>query len=162
MSKVAEFLHAVLRAAIDDIKSRNIPVYTFAFYHDHESRAVSVCVDTKASSQRSVQESNAVSLEYFLEALDDGDLKEASQWPANGGRSLSLGDFALVNVARQEIVDLRVNKQFYGQMIRAVIAFQDEIAALSQQPEELLLTCSGVDEEVEYVWSLPPQRQTGH
>ena len=113
MSTAAEFFHAILRAAIDEIKSRNISVYTFAFYHDHPARAVSVCVDTKESSQRSVQESNTVSLEYFLEALADGDLKEASQWPANGGRSLTLGDFALVNVARQEIVDVRVNKQFH-------------------------------------------------
>ena len=106
-----------------------------------------------------MQESNTVSLEYFLEALADGDLKEASQWPANGGRSLTLGDFALVNIARQEIVDLRVNKQFHGQMIRAMMAFQDEIASLSQEPAELLLTCSGVDEEVEYVWSLAPAGQ---
>lgn len=159
MSTAAEFFHAILRAAIDEIKSRNISVYTFAFYHDHPARAVSVCVDTKESSQRSVQESNTVSLEYFLEALADGDLKEASQWPANGGRSLTLGDFALVNVARQEIVDVRVNKQFHLQMLKAVMAFQDEIATLSPQPEELLLTCSGVDEEVEYVWSLPPVGQ---
>lgn len=159
MSTAAEFFHAILRAAIDDIKSRNVPVYTFAFYHDHAARAVSVCVDTKASSQRAVQESNTVSLEYFLEALADGDLKEASQWPANGGRSLTLGDFALVNVARQEIVDVRVNKQFHLQMLKAVMAFQEEIASLSQEPAELLLTCSGVDEEVEYVWSLPLANQ---
>ncbi|OBV38565.1 hypothetical protein [Janthinobacterium psychrotolerans] len=156
MSTAAEFFHAILRAAIDEIKSRNIPVYTFAFHHDHPGRAVSVCVDTKASSQRSVQESNTVCLEYFMEALADGDLKEASQWPANGGRSLTLADFAAVNIARQEIGDVRVNKQFHGQMIRAVLAFQDEIASLSQEPAELLLTCSGPDEEVEYVWSLPP------
>lgn len=159
MSTAAEFFHAILRAAIDEIKSRNISVYTFAFYHDHAARAVSVCVDTKANSQRSVQESNAVSLEYFLEALADGDLKEASQWPANGGRSLTLADFALLHIARQEIADLRVNKQFHLQMLRAVMAFQEEIATLSQEPAELLLTCSGVDEEVEYVWSLPPVSQ---
>ncbi|OYO27665.1 hypothetical protein [Janthinobacterium sp. PC23-8] len=155
MSTAAEFFHAILRAAIDEIKSRNISVYTFAFCHDHAARAVSVCVDTKASSQHSVQESNAVSLEYFMEALADGDLKEASQWPANGGRSLTLADFALLHIARQEIGDVRVNKQFHLQMLRAVMAFQDEIATLSQEPAELLLTCSGVDEEVEYVWSLP-------
>lgn len=155
MSKTALFLHALLRTAVDEIRSSNISVFTFALYHDHASRAVSVCVDTQASSERLVRSSNKFSMEYFFEAVAEGDLEEASGWQANVGRSLSLGDFALVNVARQDIVGLAVNKQFYLQMARALIAFQDEIATLSQQPEQLLFACSGPDAEVAMVWSLP-------
>ena len=44
----------VLTRAIAEVRASGIDVYTFAFYHDHESAAVSVCADTERSSVRFV------------------------------------------------------------------------------------------------------------
>jgi len=45
----------VLDRAIAEVRSRGIAVYTFALYFDHESPALSVCVDTAANSARTVK-----------------------------------------------------------------------------------------------------------
>jgi hypothetical protein len=86
------FFEDVLKGAIAEVRRSQTPLYTFAFYHDHESGAVSVCVDTAESSSRLVASSNAFNSKYFLKAVNIGDLKEAATWQAEHGRSLSLGD----------------------------------------------------------------------
>jgi hypothetical protein len=146
----------VLSQAIDEVRNRGTPVYTFAFYHDHESAAVSVCVDTEANSLRSVAKSNAHSLRYFVEAMDAGDLKAAALWKANVGRNLSLGDFALVNVARTALDRITPVKGFHLGMVRALWERRQHVAALSPAPDRLLFCCSSAREEVEYMWSLGP------
>ncbi|TDP61420.1 hypothetical protein [Roseateles toxinivorans] len=45
----------VLANAISEVKRRQVPVFTFALYHDHESKAVSVCVDTEENSGKVVR-----------------------------------------------------------------------------------------------------------
>jgi len=45
-------------------------VYTFALYHDHESAAVSVCVDTEANSRRVVAHTNRYNMKHFTEVAD--------------------------------------------------------------------------------------------
>lgn len=40
---VAELFADVIDRALDQIREKQLPVFTFAFYHDHESHAVSVC-----------------------------------------------------------------------------------------------------------------------
>ena len=144
----------VLEAALAEISAKAIPVFTFAMYHDHESRAVSVCVDTEESSARSVASENRYNMRYFVEAIDGRDLKAASLWQANIGRSLSLGDFALVNVARTPLGTVAANKKFYVSMVRSIMAVEDRIVRLSPAPERLLFASSGLDDEVAYVWSV--------
>src|SRR5260221_2022452 len=92
----------VLSRAILEIRSSGIDLFTFAFYHDHESAAVSICADTKASSARSVRSENAFFMEHFAAAVAGGDLRKAELFKANVGRSLSLGAFEIVNVARTD------------------------------------------------------------
>jgi hypothetical protein len=150
----------VLTNAIHDVRARGTPVYTFAFYHDHESAAVSVCVDTEENSRRSVIKSNAYRIKHFAKAVAAGDLRSAVMWNANTGRSLSLGDFALVNVARANLDYIEPGKQFHVAMVRALWERQQQVAELSPTPERLLLCCSGPQAEVAYMWSPPPAAQT--
>ena len=49
-----------------------IPVFTFAFYHDHESGAVSVCVDTKENSAKLVLSMNNYNMRHFFKAVAGG------------------------------------------------------------------------------------------
>ena len=154
-SRNQAYFDAVLKAAIAEVKSKKISVFTFAFYHDHESGAVSVCVDTEENSARTVHSMNKYNLRHFHKAVAAGNLQQASLWQANVGRSLSLGDFVMVNVARADIEELVIDKQFHLSMVQALVHVQDEIATLSSNPELLLLACSSENSEVGYVWSLP-------
>ena len=143
----------VLDTALAELRAAGIDVFSFALYHDHESRAVSVCVDTEANSWRAVDESNRYSAAHFQEAIAQGDLQQAALWQANAGRNLSLGDFLLVKLARTSLDDVPVDEQFHLQMAQALIANQQAIAALASKPARLLLACSGRDSEVALVWS---------
>lgn len=100
MSDVNGFLDGVLSAAMMELRANPVPIYTFAFYHDHESNAVSVCADTKASSLKLVRQSNQWSMKHFSQHVQNGSWEDACLFQANVGRSLSLGDFSHVNVAR--------------------------------------------------------------
>ena len=151
----------VLNAALKELQAASTPVFTFAFYHDHESHAVSVCVDTEENSFKRVLATNRYNNRYFQKAIAEGDLEAAGLWQANVGRNLSLGDFSLVNVARTSLGTLKITKNFYLTMIRSVISVQPQIAALSPRPERLLFACSGADSEVAIVWSLHDDSKGG-
>jgi hypothetical protein len=150
----SDLFASVLTSAIAEVERQGVPVFTFALYHDHESGAVSVCVDTEESSNRSVAATNRFNMRYFAKAVAQGDLESADLWQANIGRSLSLGDFQLVNLARTKIEDIEVNHKFYVAMVQALFAVQGRLVPLSPNPERLVLACSGADSEVAYVWSL--------
>ena len=152
----SERFDAVLATALKRVAKDRVPVFTFALYHDHESGAVSVCVDTEESSRRSVAATNRFNATYFAKAIAAGDLETASLWQANIGRSLSLGDFALVNVARTSIDKIAVTGDFYLSMVRSLMAAQDRVLALSPNPERVVFACSGASGEVAYVWSAQP------
>jgi len=92
---------------------------------------------------------------YFEQAVAGGDLAQAALWQANVGRSLSLGDFALVNAARTDIGELQIDDQFYVLMTQAVVAVQERVAALAPHPDKLVFACSGPDDEVALVWAMP-------
>ena len=154
----ASLFHDVLESALSEIESSGLPVFTFAMYHDHESGAVSVCAESEANSARAVASMNAYNAKYFGTAVAKGDLKDAALWQANVGRSLSLGDFAIVNAARTDIGEVPVDDRFYVLMAQAVVAIQDRVAALAPQPEKLVFACSGADDEVALVWAMPAPR----
>ena len=154
----ALLFHDVLESALSEIESSGLPVFTFAMYHDHESGAVSVCADSEENSARAVASMNAYNAKCFGTAVAKGDLKDAALWQANVGRSLSLGDFAIVNAARTDIGEVPVDDRFYVLMAQAVVAIQDRVAALAPQPDKLVFACSGADDEVALVWAMPATR----
>lgn len=151
----AALCESVLRRALHEVREKAIPVYTFALYHDHESSAISVCVDTEENSNVAVASMNRYNMKYFMSAVAEKDLKSASLWQANVGRSLSLGDFSLVNAAHTELGSVKVDKLFYLTMVESLIEVQDEVATLSPDRDRLVLACSGPNDEVAYVWAVP-------
>lgn len=156
------FLKNVMKTALAELRASPVPVHTFAFYHDHESGAVSVCVDTKESSQRLVRQSNLWSMNYFAQHLQDGSWEDACMFQANVGRSLSLGDFARVNLARSPLsASVVVDQSFYLAMARAVIAHQREILGLAPDSEDVVFCSSSADSEVGLVWSALPSAEPG-
>ncbi len=146
-------INQVLRAAIQHIAEHRTPVFTFALYFDHESSAVSVCVDTEENSAKVVAKINRYNSTHFLAAVEGGDLKSATLWQANTGRSLSLGDFALVNVARTDLPTISHDGTLELALVRALVGVQREVLALADVPEDVLFVCSSADDEVGYVWS---------
>lgn len=154
MSELSEFLAGVVKGALTELREDPIPVHTFAFYHDHESGIVSVCVDTKESSAKLVRSSNQWAMGYFAEHIQSGSWKDASLFQANAGRSLSLGDFARVNLGETDLDgDMVADETFHLEMARAVIAHQQEILELAPEPDDVLFCCSSADSEVGLIWS---------
>jgi hypothetical protein len=151
----SDLFQSVIDVALSEVQAAGVAVFTFALYHDHESAAISVCVDTEESSLRSVQATNRFNMKYFIRAVEAGDLKGAELWQSNIGRSLALGDFHMVNVARRSLGNIPVGDQFHLKMVQTLVANQSRVASLSPNPERLILACSGADDEVAYVWSLP-------
>ncbi len=151
----ALLFRSILESALSEIEASGLPVFTFAMYHDHESGAVSVCADSEESSARAVASMNAYNAKHFAAAVAKGDLEHAALWQANVGRSLSLGDFAIVNAARTELGEVPPDGQFYVLMAQAVVDIQDRVAALAPRPDRLVLACSGPDDEVALVWTMP-------
>ena len=148
-------LDDVVDRALAEVRQRGLQVYTVALYHDHESDAVSVCVDTALNSRRVVDGINSYNLPHFLQAVAYGDLEHAALWQANIGRSLSLGDFTAVNLARTDLSGVRADEGFYLSMVQALVARHDDIHALAADPSATVLACSGPEEEVALVWPLP-------
>lgn len=150
---LARLVDEILGQAIARARSEAVPIYTFALYHDHESAAVSVCIDTEESSRRCVAQMNRYGKRHFADALRRGDLPAAVLWNANVGRSLALGNFALVNVARRDLGSLRDEDDFYLTLVRSLTHVESAILALSPDPERTLFCCSGADDETQYIWS---------
>jgi len=149
------FIDGILADALAQVRAAGVSVYTFAIHFDHESHALSVCVDTIEKSRSTVASINVYNSRYFHKAVASGDLKGASLWQANIGRSLSLGDFHLVNVARRDLpTDIEVSSEFFVCLVQALVSIESEVAAISTAPEALVFCCSGMENEVEYCWAL--------
>ena len=151
-----ELFDAVIDRALEELRSSELDLFTFALYHDHEGEAVSVCADTAANSRRVARDTNAFNMPYFLKEIEAGNLKSAALWEANVGRSLSLGDFVAINLARTDLPNGPLDDAFYLSMVRSVVKRQSEIAELSKDPKDLVFAASGPDDEVALVWALPP------
>jgi hypothetical protein len=143
----------VVARGIAEARRLAIPVYTFALYHDHESHAVSACIDTADSSALLVRSTNAYNAKYFRRSIEEGDLAGAAMWNANIGRSLSLGDFAAVNVGRAKSRHVEDDPSFYLHMVQALIAAESDILACSQEPERVLFVCSTENDEAGLWWA---------
>lgn len=155
MASQMQIFADVLNRAIADLEAKKLQVYTFSFYHDHESNALSVCADTEENSKRTVAIINGNNMKHFMRAVREGNLQSASLWQANIGRSLSLGDFVAVNFARTDLANSSISNEFYLNMVQALINVQDRVAQLAPCPSDLVFTCSGPNDEVQYAWALP-------
>ena len=98
----------------------------------------------------------------FAQHVQSGSWEDACLFQANVGRSLSLGDFALVNVARTILpVGTTAEQSFYLAMARAVIAHQQDVLSLAPDPEDVVFCCSSADSEGGLVWSALPNAEPG-
>jgi hypothetical protein len=146
---------SVLTEAISELRKKRLDVYTFALYFDHESNAISVCADTVSNSAATVRGINTYNRKYFDPAVASGDLKAASLWCSNIGRSLSLGDFVAKNLARTPAKDSNLGSEFFVGMLHALMDAENEIATLTSDKDTLLLCCTGPSDETEFYWGLP-------
>jgi len=149
-----DFLGSVVDMGLALAKHQRVDIYTVAFYLDHESHAVSLCIDTLESSTTFVRRGNAKAREFFVQALERGDIQSASRRWANAGRSLSLGDFAVVNAGREDLGHIPQDSSLILDMVRVLESRRNMIAGLSTRPSEVLLASSTLHAEVGLVWSL--------
>lgn len=154
MNKIAtEIITAALKEACD----LQIPIHTFALYYDHESPAISVCIDTAEQSRQAAIAFNRFNTKHFLQFAIDGDLAQAAKWQANGGRNLELGGFAYINLQRRNIPTKRGGTKFYAGLLQSLVAQQELVARQAKIRSDLILCCTGPNDEVEYVWSVPDE-----
>ncbi|MBU6954448.1 hypothetical protein [Hahella sp. HN01] len=133
-------------------KAKDLDIFTFAIYHDHESGFVSVCIDTKQNSENQLLESNKYSMKHFRRIIEEGSIEEAMFWQANIGRNLSLGNFAAINISEKEVAGIIPDNSFYLDMVKAIQNKEDLILQKSTHGSSLLFCCSTEDEEVGLTW----------
>jgi len=155
MSVYDSLFDQMIKQSVLIAKSKNIKIYTFAFYYSHEDSAISVCIDDFQNSQKALLGTKKWAADQFLRCYRAGDIEAAvsfGRWTV-GGRNLSVGDFVLRNLAWNPISKLKNYKNFALAIVRAVERNFDEIASQAVQGENLVFCCSGKDDEVQYVWS---------
>lgn len=143
----------VINATVAELRTKQFPLFTFALYFDHESETLSVCADTEDNSIRTVVAINKYNARYFHQYLAAWDTRMARLWQANVGRSLSLGDFAQVNLARTDVSGVEQTEEFFQSLALTLVAHEEVILALSPAPDKVIFACSGVNDEVALVWS---------
>ncbi|WP_299981686.1 hypothetical protein [uncultured Pseudoteredinibacter sp.] len=87
-----------------------------------------------------------------MSAISDGDLQSAASWPANGDRSFSLGNFALVNASTIDAPRNLEIPAFYLDMVGAIEEMRDLIELHSRHGSNLMFCCSTENEEVGLIW----------
>jgi hypothetical protein len=144
----------MIEKAILEIKNKQIDLYTFAFYHDHESHAISICIDTKPNSEKTVLKSNEFSMKYFIDSIGKKNIESAELHKYETGRSFSLGDFKYANLIRVEFnKKIKNNTQFYLDMVEAINTQKEKIKENSKTPENIVFCCSTKDNEVGLIWN---------
>ena len=152
MSVYDKTFDMIIDKALNILFDKKVDIYTFALYYDHESHAVEVCADTIYNSQRAVRASNAFRREQFFSAIEQKDLESAASWNSNMGRSFSLGDFQYSMLGWEPMQAPNNSAPFYRAMVQALIRNSHKIAALTRQPEQLVLCCSTKNNEVGLFW----------
>lgn len=152
MSVYDKTFDMIIDKALNILFDKKADIFTFALYYDHEGCAVEVCADTTYNSQRAVRASNAFRTEQFFAAIERNDLDSAASWSSNTGRSFSLGDFQYKMLGWEPIKAPNNSVPFYHAMVRALIRNSHKIAALTRNPEQLVLCCSTKNSEVGLFW----------
>jgi len=149
----ANLASQVILEAIAELRARAFPLFTFALYFDHESEALSVCADSEENSNLTVASINKYNAKYFHQYMAAGDAHMAKLWQANAGRSLSLGDYSLSNLARIDTPGVQQTEEFFFSLAQALVAHEEQVLALSPTPDKVVFACSGMSDEVALVWS---------
>ncbi len=149
-----DIIQKTVSAGLKHVEKNVVPVHTFALYYDHESHAIAICIDTEENSHRVVNEINEYNYKYFQKYAVSGNLKQAALCQANIGRNLSLGNFAFVNIGRTELDIENPKEEFFALLLQTLVARQEEVAKFAIDRERLLLCCSGLNDEVGFVWSV--------
>lgn len=142
----------VIYEGLRKAKARDLNIYTFALYHDHESHVATVCIDTAESSSKAVRSGNKFTRQQFFSAINDGDFQSAALWTVNSGRSFSLGDFALVNASEIDVPRNPDIPSFYLDMVGAIEEMRDLIELHSSHGNNLIFCCSTENQEVGLIW----------
>lgn len=155
MEAIKTLVEKIISEALIEAKRRNVIIHTFALYYDHESPALSVCIDTEECSRAAVISNNKFVRRNFASAVAEGDLERAQRWRANMGRNLGLGDFYMVNVGRVDLPrDFAPDDAFFLTLVQSLMLAESAVAAQARLPSSLLLCCTGADDEVQYTWSV--------
>lgn len=142
----------IIDKALNLLFSKKADIYTFAFYYDHESHALSIEVDTKPNSDKEIYKQRKFSNEVFLKAIEAKDLKKAARWSDLRDRNYSLGDFQYKALAWEAAKAPNNSAPFFLAMVHAVRRNSKKISALSSHGQNLVFICSSKDSEVGYVW----------
>ncbi|QQS06927.1 MAG: hypothetical protein IPK50_08525 [Fibrobacterota bacterium] len=144
----------MIQEALQMIADAKAEIYTLAFYHDHESSEISVCIDTEEQSSRTILESNKFTRKYFQKTLAEGDAEGLKLWNFQAGRSFSLGNFEYVSVSARPVPSEYEDgsSNLYLEMIRAIERNKSSILQHTHAPEQVMFCCSSADAEVQYIW----------
>ncbi len=150
---MSTFFEDMITEALSKVREKSIDIFTFAFYHDHESACVSICIDTEESSVKTIKSSNEFSRIYFYENLIKGDLDSLGLFNFQTGRSFSLGDYAYCNIIYKSLpAEYMSSNKMYLEMIQAINLNKENILKCSSKPENVFYCCSSENNEVEYIW----------
>jgi len=145
-------LDKMVSDSLKSISDKSTSIYTFAFYHDHESDAISICIDTEDNSEKEVISSNKYTQKYFKDILKNNDIDSLKLWNINTGRNFSLGNFTFVNVVYVKLEKIYFTKSLYLSMINCIERNKKNILAHSKYPQKVVFCCSSEKNEVEYIW----------
>ena len=142
----------IIDKALNILFSKNVDIYTFSFYYDHESHALMVLADTKSNSRHQLLDTRKFTHGEFMKAIEAKDLTKASQWISLGERNISLGSFKYRSLGWEAATAPKNSAPFFLAMANAVIRNRQKISALSEAPEDLVFLCSTSKSEVGLVW----------
>jgi hypothetical protein len=147
----------VIVQALVEVADRGMSgrIVTIALYFDHESPALSVCADTLESSDKHTDSSLTWNYGQFAQALNAGDVEDAALFNASVGRSLSLGDFALVNLARRELDTDDDRKVIFEALAKGLHRNMNRCLGVCDPNQRIVFACSTQNSEVGLFWSPP-------
>ncbi len=132
--------------------STKIRIFTLAFYHDTESRSISIQIDDRENSKELVRRSNTFTQKQFHAALREKEIEKATGFHAGWHRSLSLGDFKLRHLGMKLVNAPRNPNVFYLAMLNAAVRYNRYILALADDPNDTVICCSGPRDDCQFVW----------
>lgn len=161
MSYFDYLIDRVIARAIDEISSRGFAgqIVTFALYFEQEGAVLSVCADTLDNSLAKQEKARNWSYQYLSESIDNGDLAKAALFNHSVGRSLSLGDFTLRNLAEHalepddETHDM--SQSFFVALAQGLHRNAGVCLSICDSKQPTVLACSTHNDEVGLMWTPP-------
>lgn len=159
MGYLEYLIDQVMARAIDQISSRGLSgrIVTLALYFDHEGAVLSVCADTLENSTAKQEDSRKWCYQHLSEAISKGDLAEAALFNHSVCRSLSLGDFALRNLAEyaleQDDEVSAMPEHFFIALAQGLHRNTQACLSVCAPEVPVVFACSTATDEVGLVWT---------